>query len=53
MNYRPDMVADEEYGSPELDWVIIMTLELLTSEMNGHCLIKKYMTLHLKNMELI
>ena len=25
MGYRPDMVADEEYGSPELDWVVIIT----------------------------
>lgn len=29
MNYRPDMVADEEYGSPELDWVVIMTAGII------------------------
>ena len=29
MGYRPDMVADEEYGSPELDWVILMTAGII------------------------
>ena len=29
MGYRPDMVADEEYGSPELDWVVIMTAGII------------------------
>ena len=29
MGYRPDMVADEEYGSPELDWVVIITAGII------------------------
>ena len=29
MGYRPDMVADEEYGSPELDWVVIITAVII------------------------
>ena len=29
MGYTPDMVADEEYGSSELDWVVLITAGII------------------------
>ena len=29
MGYTPNMVADEEYGSPELDWVVLITAGII------------------------
>ena len=29
MGYNPDMVADEVYGSPELDWVVLITAGII------------------------
>ena len=33
---RPDTVAEEMYGSPELDWVVLLTANILNVRINGH-----------------
>ena len=49
---RPDTVAEEMYGSAELDWVVLLTAGITNVRDHGHFQIEIYITILLKNMVL-